>query len=48
MEFLLRYGGAMIIPLISASNYVTFVTRMILAFGAIFELPIIVYFDKAW
>lgn len=44
LEFLIGYGGAMIIPLISASNYVTFVTRMILAFGAIFELPIIVVF----
>ncbi|GAK55366.1 twin arginine-targeting protein translocase TatC [Candidatus Vecturithrix granuli] len=44
LKFLLGYGGAMIIPIISAANYVTFITRMILAFGAIFELPIIIVF----
>lgn len=44
LEFLLGYGGTMIIPIISAANYVAFITRMILAFGAIFELPLIVIF----
>lgn len=44
LKFLIGYGGAMIVPVISVSNYVTFVTRVILAFGVIFELPLIVVF----
>ena len=44
LNFLIGYGGAMIVPVISVSNYVTFVTRVILAFGIVFELPLIVVF----
>lgn len=44
LTFLIGYGGALIVPVISVSNYVTFVTRVILAFGVIFELPLIVVF----
>ncbi len=44
LKFLLGYSGNLIEPVISVANYVTFVTRMILVFGAIFELPLIVLF----
>jgi sec-independent protein translocase protein TatC len=44
LSFLLGYSGSLIQPVISVANYVTFVTRMILVFGAIFELPLIVLF----
>jgi len=44
LKFLLGYGGDLIQPVISVSNYISFVTRMILVFGAIFELPIIAVF----
>ena len=44
LSFLLGYSKELIQPVISVANYVTFVTRMILVFGAIFELPLIVLF----
>lgn len=44
LKFLLGYGGNLITPVISVSNYVSFVTRLILVFGTIFELPLIVVF----
>jgi sec-independent protein translocase protein TatC len=44
LRFLLGYSGSLIQPVISVANYVTFVTRMILIFGVIFELPLIVVF----
>ena len=44
LSFLLGYSGNLIQPVISVANYVTFVTRMILVFGATFELPLIVLF----
>lgn len=44
LKFLLGYSKELIQPVISVANYVTFVTRMILVFGAIFELPLIVLF----
>ncbi len=44
LRFLLGYGGTLVQPMISVANYVTFVTRMILVFGAVFELPLIVAF----
>jgi sec-independent protein translocase protein TatC len=44
LSFLLGYSANLIQPVISVANYVTFVTRMILVFGAIFELPLIVLF----
>ena len=42
LRFLLGYGGTVIKPVISVAYYVSFVTRIILVFGVIFELPIIV------
>ncbi len=44
LQFLLGFGGALIQPVISVSNYVSFVTKMILVFGTIFEMPVIVVF----
>jgi sec-independent protein translocase protein TatC len=44
LKFLLGYGGNLIQPVISVSNYISFVTTMILVFGAVFELPLIVLF----
>ncbi len=44
LRFLLGYSGNLIQPVISVANYVTFVTRMILVFGAVFELPLIALF----
>lgn len=44
LKFLLGFGGEMIQPVISVAYYVSFVTKMILVFGTIFELPVIVVF----
>lgn len=44
LSFLLGYSRNLIQPVISVANYVTFVTRMILVFGAVFELPLIALF----
>ena len=44
LKFLLGYGGTLILPIISVALYTSFVTKIILAFGVIFELPIIVVF----
>lgn len=44
LKFLLGFGGGIVEPVISVANYITFVTRMILVFGAVFELPLIVLF----
>ena len=44
LSFLLGYGGNLIKPVISVSNYISFVTTMILVFGAVFELPLIALF----
>ncbi len=44
LQFLLGFGGTLIQPVISVSNYVSFITKMILVFGTIFELPVIVVF----
>lgn len=44
MKFLLGYGSHEIKPMISLSNYVSFTTRLILAFGVVFELPLFMLF----
>lgn len=44
LSFLLGFGGEVVQPVISVSNYVSFVTKMILVFGTIFELPVVVVF----
>lgn len=44
LGFLLGFQTDTLSATITISNYVTFITRMFLAFGIIFELPIISYF----
>jgi len=44
MKFLLGFGTEKLKPMIKIKEYISFVSYMILAFGAVFELPIISYF----
>jgi sec-independent protein translocase protein TatC len=44
IDFLLNYKTHNIKPMISAEKYIDFCLKFILAFGAIFELPVIVVF----
>jgi sec-independent protein translocase protein TatC len=44
MTFLLGYKTAHITPMLSVGSYVDFCLKFILAFGAIFELPLIIIF----
>ena len=44
IQFLLSYGGSDIIPQITVNNYISFVFKIIIAFGAIFELPLVIFF----
>jgi sec-independent protein translocase protein TatC len=44
IKFLLGYGSAELKPVISVTRFVNFTTIFILAFGAIFELPIFMVF----
>lgn len=43
MRFLLSFGSAEIRPLLTLSAYLEFVTSLSLAFGAVFQLPIILF-----
>lgn len=42
MEFLLGFAGDAIKPQITVSNYISFSFRLLIAFGLIFQLPIII------
>lgn len=42
MQFLLTYKTASLVPMISVGNYMDFCLKFILAFGAIFELPVVI------
>lgn len=44
MGFLLTYKTANMTPMLSVGNYVDFCLKFILAFGAVFELPIVIIF----
>ena len=44
VTFLLSFGTAIMEPLISIGPYFAFVSRLSLAFGLIFELPVLVFF----
>lgn len=44
MGFLLTYKTGFIVPMLSVGNYVDFCLKFILAFGAVFELPIVIVF----
>lgn len=43
-QFLLGYAGNMIQASISMEGYLAFATRLLLAFGIVFELPVVVFF----
>lgn len=44
MNFLLTYKTEMLKPMLSVGNYIDFCLKFILAFGAIFELPVVIVF----
>lgn len=44
MGFLLTYKTASLTPMLSVGNYVDFCLKFILAFGIVFELPIVIIF----
>ena len=44
IDFLLGFGSATIKPMITIKNYVSFVGTLVLAFGVVFELPLILLF----
>ncbi len=44
MGFLLTYKTGIIMPMLSVGNYVDFCLKFILAFGTVFELPIVIVF----
>jgi sec-independent protein translocase protein TatC len=44
VEWLITFGSDRFIPLISADAYFTFVTYFLLAFGVVFELPLVLTF----
>ena len=44
IRFLLSFSSEFIVPMITVKNYISFVGTMILAFGVVFELPLILMF----
>jgi len=44
MKFLLGYGTENVTPMISVSSYISFVGIFLLAFGIIFQLPVVIVF----
>ena len=44
IKFLLGFGTQKLKPMIQIKDYVSFVSYLILAFGAVFELPVVSYF----
>lgn len=44
MKFLLGFATDFMVPMITVQNYLSFVTTLVLAFGATFELPLILMF----
>lgn len=44
IKFLMGFGTEKLKPMIQIKDYISFVCYMILAFGAVFELPVISYF----
>lgn len=44
LRFLLSFGSAGLEPLISVSNYVSFITGVVLPLGLLFEMPLVVFF----
>ena len=44
MKFLLSFGSDYMLPMITVSKYITFVGVLTLAFGVVFELPLVILF----
>lgn len=44
IQYLLSYATPDLRPMISVGNYVSFATRFMLAFGAVFEVPLVMFF----
>jgi len=44
IKFLMGFGTEKLKPMIKIKDYISFVSYMILAFGSVFELPVISYF----
>lgn len=44
LKFLMSYGGEGLKPMISVENYISFVFLFIIAFGLIFEMPLVIIF----
>jgi len=44
IRFLLSFSSDSIVPMITVKNYISFVGTMILAFGVVFELPLVLMF----
>ncbi len=42
LKFLLKFGGDLVTPMISVANYVSFVGMLLLAFGFVFEFPVLI------
>lgn len=43
-EFFLSFASQGLVPMISVGNYLSFSTKLILAFGVVFQLPVVVFF----
>jgi sec-independent protein translocase protein TatC len=44
MHFLLNFGSDIALPYIKIGNYITLVTRLLLAIGIVFEIPVVTTF----
>lgn len=44
LEFLIGYAGEGLTPMISVGAYISFLFKLVLAFGVIFEMPIVIVF----
>jgi sec-independent protein translocase protein TatC len=44
LKFLMSYGGEGLKPMISVGNYISFVFMFVIAFGLIFEMPLVIVF----
>jgi len=44
LKFLLSYGSAVLVPLISVSKYISFIGALVFAFGITFQLPLVMIF----
>jgi sec-independent protein translocase protein TatC len=44
VRFLMGYGSPVLLPFISVTQYLSFVSRMVFSFGLVFELPLGIWF----